>query len=133
MPFVLDASIAAAWAFLDETSALADRASNRLRADVGLVPPLWWYEIRNLLIVNERRKRITADGSAAFLEIVAVYPIQVDPVLDERTNLQLARQYGLTFYDAAYLTLALRNQVPIATLDKNLETAAISAGVPILT
>jgi predicted nucleic acid-binding protein len=133
MPFVLDASIAAAWALLDETSALADRASDRLRADVGLVPPLWWYEIRNLLIVNERRKRITADGSAAFLEIVAAYPIQVDPVLDERTNLQLARQYGLTFYDAAYLTLALRNQVPIATLDKDLEAAAISAGVPILT
>jgi predicted nucleic acid-binding protein len=132
MAIVLDASIAAAWALSDEASTVADLASARLRTEIGLVPPLWWYEIRNLLVVNERRKRIASDDSTAFLDIVARYPIQVDPILDERLNLLLARRHGLSFYDAAYLTVALRNAVPIATLDQDLAAACLAEGVPLL-
>ena len=132
MAFVLDASIASVWALADETSLVADAALDRLRSDTCLVPPLWWYEIRNVLIVNERRKRITPDNSAVFLRIIGEYPIQVDAVLDEQTNLRFARDYGLSFYDAAYLAVAHRNGIPLATLDKNLKSAAESAGVLLL-
>ncbi len=132
MAFVLDASIAAAWALADEASTVAELAAERLRTQFGLVPSLWWYEIRNLLVVNERRERITADDSAVFLEIVKAYPIQVDSILDERLNLQLARRYALSFYDAAYLTVAIRNRVPLATLDRELQVAAGAAGVSVL-
>ncbi|HUH64143.1 MAG TPA: type II toxin-antitoxin system VapC family toxin [Terracidiphilus sp.] len=132
MAIVLDASIAAAWALADEASSVAETAAMRLRTEIGWVPSLWWYEIRNLLVVNERRKRITVDDSEAFLRIIAAYPIQVDSVLDERLNLQVARQYALSFYDAAYLTVAIRNHAPLATLDRDLEVAAATAGVPVL-
>jgi predicted nucleic acid-binding protein len=133
MAFVLDASIAAAWALADEVSPQAELAADRLRTESGLAPILWWYEIRNLLAVNERRQRIAVDESAAFLRLIAQYPIQIDASQDERTNLRFAREYGLSFYDAAYLTLAYRNQVPLATLDKSLQSAALKAGVPLLT
>lgn len=132
MAFVLDAAVAAAWALADEESTVADLAANRLRTEIGLVPPLWWYELRNLLVVNELRKRITPDDSSSFLKIVAAFPIQVDSILDERLNLQLARQHALSFYDAAYLTVAIRNHAPLATLDRELQTAATAEGVSVL-
>ena len=67
MPFVLDAYIAAAWALPDETSGLADRLLTVAQTDGAVVPLLWWYEIRNILIVAERRKRIVAKDADAFL------------------------------------------------------------------
>jgi predicted nucleic acid-binding protein len=132
MPFVLDASISATWALADESSPLAETAEKQLRDDFALVPRIWWYEIRNLLIINERRQRLTIDGSAAFLRLLSAYPIRVEQTEDELNILQLARRYRLSFYDAAYLALALRKQLPLATLDKALEAAAIAAGVAIL-
>ncbi|MGH9607950.1 MAG: type II toxin-antitoxin system VapC family toxin [Terracidiphilus sp.] len=132
MAFVLDASISAVWAFYDESSSLAELAASRLEAEFAMVPPIWWYEVRNLLVVNERRRRITADDSAVFLELIASYPIQIDPIEDEGTIFRFARQYGLSFYDAAYLAVAERHRAPLATLDKALQAAALAAGVPLL-
>lgn len=132
MPFVLDASITAAWALADESSAIADLADSRLDDDIALVPRIWWYETRNLLIVNERRQRITAAHSARFLESLAGYSISIDPEDDEQSIFNLSRRYRLSFYDAAYLALAHRRGIPLATLDKALQEAARQAGVPLL-
>jgi predicted nucleic acid-binding protein len=132
MAFVLDASVSAVWALADEASPLAEIAASRLRSEIALVPSLWWYEVRNVLIVNERRKRLTVEDSTEFLQLLSYYPIQVDPVEDEQATLRFARQYRLSFYDAAYLTVAHRNRIPLATLDKDLKAAAIEAGVPLL-
>jgi predicted nucleic acid-binding protein len=132
MPFVLDASISASWGLADEDSLIAEMAEARLQDDTALVPRIWWYEIRNLLVVNERRKRITSDDSAIFLGLLASYPIQFDPIDDEEACFRLARQYGLSFYDAAYLQVAQRNRIPLASLDKALRKAAESAGISLL-
>jgi predicted nucleic acid-binding protein len=132
MPFVLDASVSAVWALADESSPIADIAAERLKTGTALVPRLWWYEIRNLLIVSERRQRITAADTATFLELLSAFPIQFEQAEDESSILRLARLYQLSFYDAAYLALALQHQVPLATLDKPLRAAAFAAGVPLL-
>ena len=133
MPFVLDASISAAWALADESSQLAEAAEDRLRDDYALVPRIWWYEIRNLLIVNERRQRITAEDSASFLRVLSAYPIRLEPTEDEQDIFRIARQYRLSFYDAAYLSVAARHRVLFATLDRNLQSAAAAANIPLLT
>lgn len=132
MAFVLDASVSAVWGLADEASPLAELAADRLKTEFALVPPLWWYEVRNLLLVSERRLRMTTADSKIFLELLSSYPIQVDSVQDEETTFRLARQYRLSFYDAAYLAVAQRNGVSLATLDKALQDAAQAAGVPLL-
>jgi predicted nucleic acid-binding protein len=133
MAFVLDASVSAVWALADESALMADLAEKRLKRDTALAPRIWWYEVRNLLIVNERRQRITAADTAEFLNLLSSYPIRIDTVDDEQRNFQLARQYHLSIYDAAYLSLALKHRVPLATLDKPLVAAAQAAGVALLT
>ncbi|MFZ0590747.1 MAG: type II toxin-antitoxin system VapC family toxin [Bryobacteraceae bacterium] len=132
MPFVLDASIAACWAFEDEDHPHADRALMRIRADEAVVPSLWWFEVRNILIVNERRKRITELETTSFLRDIARLPIRTDRVPDEAGVFRLARSYGLSVYDAAYLELAQREELPLATLDSVLVSAARSEGVSLI-
>lgn len=132
MSFVLDASVTATWALSDESSPIAQLADSRLDFDTALVPRIWWYEIRNLLVINERRQRIAAADSDCFLQILSGYPIEIDQGQDERTLLRLARQFRLSFYDAAYLELAQRHEIPLATLDKALQAAAISASISLL-
>jgi len=132
MAFVLDTSISAVWALADEASPLAELAASRLLQETALVPHIWWYEMRNILVISERRQRITAGDSGIFLDLLASYPIQIDAVDDEQRILQLARQFRLSFYDAAYLAVAQRNQIPLATLDKALEAAAVTAGIALL-
>jgi predicted nucleic acid-binding protein len=132
MAFVLDVSVAAVWALADESSSVAESASLRLKREIALVPPIWWYEVRNLLVVNERRQRLTVGESALFLELLSSFPIQIDPIEDEQAIFGLARRYRLSFYDAAYLAVAQRNRLPLATLDQNLKAAALAEGVPLL-
>ncbi|MGD0735854.1 MAG: type II toxin-antitoxin system VapC family toxin [Terracidiphilus sp.] len=132
MAFVLDASVSAVWALADESFPIADMAAESLKSEIALVPRLWWYEIRNLLVISERRLRITVADTAIFLELLSAYPIQIEQFEDEKLVLQLARQYQLSFYDAAYLALALDQKLPLATLDKPLALAAVAAGVPLM-
>jgi predicted nucleic acid-binding protein len=132
MAFVLDASICATWALADESSEVADTAADRLRTETALVPTVWWYEVRNVLVVNERRQRMTVSDTAIFLDVLSRFPIVVDSVQDEEMTLRLARNHRLSFYDAAYLALAVREQLPLATLDKALQAAAEAAGVALL-
>jgi predicted nucleic acid-binding protein len=132
MAFVLDASISAVWALADESSPIADHAAKLLEREFALVPPLWWYEVRNLLVVNERRLRLTVNDSNIFLELLSSYPIRTDAIEDEEITLRLARDCRLSFYDAAYLAVAKRNGLPIATLDKAVQTAAVAEGIPLI-
>ena len=129
MPFVVDASITACWAFRDEDHPQADLALARLRLDEAFVPALWWFEVRNILVVNERRKRLTEADSGIFLRELARLPITLDRTPDESEVLRLARTHRLSVYDASYLELAQRHTVELATLDADLIEAARAEAV----
>ncbi len=132
MPFVLDASVAVCWAFDDEDHSVAELALERVRTDEARVPSLWWFEVRNTLIVNERRGRLTESDTATFLLGLARLRVTVDRSPNEADVLTLARHRGLTVYDAAYLELARREGAPLATLDAALATAARAERAPLL-
>ncbi len=78
MPFVLDASIPACWVFQDEQDARADAAYVRIKTEEAVVPSLWWFEIRNILVVDERRKGITEADTSVFLRDLAGLRIRID-------------------------------------------------------
>jgi len=124
MPFVLDASIALGWAFEDEDHPTAALALRRIRTDDALVPSLWWFELRNALISNERRGRLTEAECASFLRDLSRLPVTVDTTPDEAGVLGLARRHRLSVYDASYLDLARRMGLALATLDQKLARAA---------
>ena len=132
MPFVLDASIAACWAFDDEDHPTAALALERIRTDEAHVPSLWWFEIRNTLVVNERRKRLSESDTAAFLRSIAALRLTVDREPDDAGLLALARRHKLTVYDAAYLELAQRKALALATLDTALALAARAESVTLI-
>ena len=131
--FVLDCSATLPWVFGDEATPACDALLDQLGAGArAWVPSLWHLELGNVLLGAKRRNRIDQAGIEAFLSQLAVYDIAVDDQTTERAwqkTLDLAMQYGLSTYDAAYLELALRRGVPLATLDSALITAARTCGV----
>jgi predicted nucleic acid-binding protein len=133
--FVLDASATLTWAFPDEMHPLATHAAALLEKGLGSarVPALWWFEVRNILLVSERRGRISAEGTAQFLRSIALLEIETEQSRHEESLLRLARKHRLTVYDAAYLDLAARERIPIATLDTAMRKAAMAEGIPLLT
>lgn len=133
MPFILDASVAASWAFDDEKLPLAQMVLGRLQAEEAIVPALWWFEILNIMAVNERRRRITAMAVIRYLSLLKELDIVVDQAADHEAILILAREHRLTAYDSTYLELAIREGLPLATLDKELAYAAAAAGIGLLT
>jgi predicted nucleic acid-binding protein len=132
MGFVLDASVVMTWAFPDENDAGALAVMRRLRGETARVPAVWWYEVRNVLLVNERRRRIAADDAAAFLRLLSGLRIEIAPIPDSDRIMALGRQHRLTVYDCAYLELALRDGDPLATLDTQLAAAARREGVAVI-
>ncbi len=134
MNFVLDASVALAWAFEDEAGDYAKEVLTHLRTGEAVAPALWPLEVSNGLLVAERRRRITRSDAARFASLLMALPIVVEPP-DRRGIFEtipiLARRHGLSAYDAHYLELALRGGVPLATLDETLRKAAVSEGVAI--
>ena len=125
--FVLDCSVAVAWLFEDEATPETDALLDRLAGDVALAPLHWRLEVGNVLAQAERRGRITPAQVATSVAFIAGLPIDIDVETDGRALrevLALARAAGLTSYDAAYLELALRRGVPLATQDKALARAA---------
>jgi predicted nucleic acid-binding protein len=127
------ASVAVSWAFPDESHAAAPSALQRIGADPAIVPALWWFEIRNALIINERHRRISAPDTAAFLRTLARLRITVDHAPQEAELLSLSRRHRVTVYDASYLELALRKNLPLATLDLHLARTAHTENLPLLT
>jgi predicted nucleic acid-binding protein len=132
MRFVLDASIVITWAMHDEAQPQADLAFTCLQAGSAIVPGIWWYEVRNILIVNERRGRIDPADSMQFLRDLNAFRIDVQFPQDELRVIELARKHSLSIYDAAYLALAMREHLPLSTLDQRLESAARVEGVGLL-
>ena len=133
--FVLDCSAAVAFLFEDEASPAADALLDRLKEDSAAVPALWRLELGNVLAGAERAGRISESQLIAYLELVRELPIVTDTATDERALrevLALARKEGLTTYDAAYLELSLRLNVPLATKDASLVSAAQRLGVDII-
>jgi predicted nucleic acid-binding protein len=94
-----------------------------------VAPDLLFFEVRNVLLVNERRARLTEAQSREFLRALSRLPIRVDRSADEAQLMVLARRHRLTAYAAAYLELALREGLPLATLDAKLEAAMRAADV----
>lgn len=130
--FVLDGSIALCWYFKDEANPYADAVRNSLTGARAFVPTLWPLEVANALVVAERRGRSTEAQATAWLGLIGRLPIELDDQTSARAwtdTLGLARAHKLSAYDAAYLELALRRGVPLATLDAPLAAAAANVGV----
>lgn len=132
---VVDASIAVSWCFEDEETPYTAWVLSRMEEGAeAVVPPLWPFETVDALLQAERRRRLTAAHAAVFLEQMEGFRIVVDAAPLSRVFGWVfleARQQGLTAYDAAYLELALRRGLPLATLDDPLRKAARDLGVPI--
>ena len=134
--FVLDGSVTMAWYFGDESTSYAESVLSALESARALVPSLWSLEVANTVLVGERRKRSTEAQAAAWLGILESLPIEVDGETTSHawsSTLALARSQNLSAYDAAYLELAMRRGLPLASLDKQLKVAATAVGVPLFT
>lgn len=133
--FVLDASMAMAWHFADEETARTLAVEERTDRDTVVVPAHWFADVANALLVGERRKRSTPANSAEFIERLGSLTIEVDEIVPERAwteVLPLARAHGLTVYDTAYLELAERRGLPLASLDGALNDAARRVGIELV-
>lgn len=133
--FVLDCSVAMSWCFDDETSEYTEAVLDLLKTAEALVPTLWPLEVTNVLLVAERRKRLTEAQSIQFIDLLGDLPIHVHEESSGRAFTDvfyLAREHDLSTYDAAYLELAIREGIPIATRDKTLGKAAKKAGLELI-
>ena len=133
--FVMDNSVVMAWCFDDEASSYTDAIQDLLAQNFAFVPSIWPLEVTNVLLVAERKKRISKAASGHFIAMLSQLPIVVDSNEPKRVFhdvLSLARQYKLTSYDASYIELAIRKGLPIASLDKAILKAAKDIQVPIM-
>jgi predicted nucleic acid-binding protein len=132
----LDASTVLTWCFPDEEAQKAEKISERIAlGDIPTVPAFWRHEVLNALLVGEKRKRLTSDLIRTFIEDLERLPAEVDSPSAQtvfRTTQGLCRRHGLTAYDAAYLELAMRHRIALATADGALEQAAHAEGIEIV-
>ena len=132
---VLDVSLSCAWCFADQANAEAWAILERLQTHRAHVPALWLWETANVLVQAERRGRISPAAIRTYLGLLEGLPISVDQPSTASAwhdTLALARSHRLTSYDAAYLELALRRGLPLASRDQALQAAARAEGVPLL-
>jgi predicted nucleic acid-binding protein len=130
--FVSDCSVALAWCFPDEKAPYPQSVLDSLTSAEAVVPSVWPLEVANALLVGERRKRCDRANVVAWIALLRALPIRVDDQTTAQAwgdTLGLARTHNLSVYDAAYLELALRLVLPLATLDGRLQTAAAAVGV----
>ncbi len=135
MSIVLDGSATLAWLHGDERTPDIEAIFDRVAENGALVPSLWHLEIANGLTVSVRRGRLSASERAELLANLAYFDIAIDEDTEHhawKATMTLADLHGLTIYDAAYLELAQRRRLPLATLDKALIRAAQAAGVETL-
>ena len=135
MSLVVDSSATLAWVYSEETTEAISEVLARLTDRGAWVPALWRLEVANVLQMNVRRGRHDAAFRDAALTDLAMLPISIDPETDQQAwgaTVRLAARHRLTVYDAAYLELAQRRGLPLATLDKELRDAATAEGVILL-
>ncbi|MEE8480699.1 MAG: type II toxin-antitoxin system VapC family toxin [Desulfobacterales bacterium] len=133
--FVIDNSVVMTWCFKDQINQYADAILDRLEVSTAVVPSIWPLEVGNVLLVAERKKRLSEADSTRFIVLLAELPIIIEQEPPERMMkdiLALAREHQLSTYDASYLDLAMRKGLPIATLDNRLKAAAKRSQVPTL-
>lgn len=135
MSLVLDSSATLAWIYADETTQSIRDVFDAVSENGAWVPALWRLEVANILEMSTRRGRHDAAFRDATLADLSLLPIRLDPETNEHTwdtTLRLASRHKLTLYDAAYLELAQRRSLPLATLDQDLRGAARLERVPVL-
>ncbi len=135
MTLVVDASVALTWYFQDEKSPATEAVLDQIGRTGAVVPPLWRLEVANAFQVGIRRKRIDSQYRLDSLEDLGRLPILIDSECDGYVwtrTLELSDRYGLTIYDACYLELADRHNLPLATLDRELRIAARALGIGLL-
>jgi len=133
--FVLDCSVTMALCFEDEITEYSERIFDTLTTTAAIVPSIWPLEVANVLLMAERKKRISSLKVAAFKEALSAFSIHIDRDTCNRSmgsTMELAKEVGLTIYDAAYLELALHTDLPLATLDNALRKAANKLKVKLL-
>lgn len=134
--FVVDASVGFAWVYQDQATPETDQLLNAVAAGATvIVPALWYLEMSNVLLIAQRRRRLTPVQRQAALEKLTALQFTVDEEGARHAfgkTSELAEKYGLTIYDATYLELALRRSLPLATRDKSLKTAARQCSVKAL-
>ena len=132
--FVIDNSIVMSWCFEDEGNSYAEAVLESLEAGRAFVPAIWPLEVGNVLLVAERKKRLSRAAAVRFLDLLGGLPISVEQEPPDRMLkeiLSLAREHALSTYDASYLDLAIRLDLPISTQDISLANAAGKCEVPI--
>jgi predicted nucleic acid-binding protein len=132
MPFILDASVTLGWCFPDERQDLIRRVEDMLENDQAYVPLIWWFEIRQAALMGLRRQRVSIERALDFLAVVKKAEIVIAPLPASSVVFDLARRHQLSFYDAAYLELAQRENLALATLDHALVRAASAEGVAMI-
>jgi len=133
--FVIDNSVVMSWCFKDETNKYADAILHKLSEARAVVPSIWPLEVVNVLLVAERRKRLSEADSTRFITLLTQLPIIVEQERPENMMKELltfARANNLSSYDASYLDLAMKRGYPIATSDNKLIQAARKIDVQIL-
>ncbi len=132
---MIDASVAISWCLDDEESEEAERVIARLEKDPGVAPAIWPFEVANTVLSALRRQRLKEADLPQVHALLASLPISLESTSADRSLsnlLPLAREHGLTVYDASYLELALRTGYPLATLDIDLRAAAMKIGVQLV-
>jgi predicted nucleic acid-binding protein len=133
--FVVDNSVVMTWCFQDEVDPYADSVLDHLITASAVVPPIWTLEVSNVLLLAERNGRLFEADSVRFVTLLGQLPIMVDRSWPERSMkdvLAIGRTHNLSSYDAAYLELAMRRGLPIATLDQKLIASSKRMDLPIL-
>jgi predicted nucleic acid-binding protein len=132
MSFVLDSSVALAWLLQGESNEQTDALADRLEQENAHVPSIWPLEVGNALLSAMRRKRISESDFDRCISALSALPIEIDPPALLPGTLSIARRFGLTSYDAAYLELAQRRGYPLATLDEKLRQSCKALRIGVL-
>lgn len=133
--FVVDTSVVMSWCFEEEGDDYAEAVLESLESAEAFVPAVWPLEVGNVLLVAERKERLSQAAVVRFLALLGGLPITVEQETPERMLkeiVSLAREHGLSTYDASYLDLAMRLDLPLATRDTSLTKAAKKCKVPAL-
>lgn len=133
--FVLDCSVSMTWCFEDERDRFAEQVLEEMETAKSVVPTIWPLEVANVLLLAQKKKRVTSLQVTSFVDALSALSITVDSSTTTRAMhsiYALAEKTKLTIYDAAYLELALREKIPLATLDRDLRSAAKKVGIELL-
>lgn len=133
--FVLDCSVTMAWLFEDENTSSTENILNLLESTQAIVPSIWPLEVANVLLIAVKKKRVTPTQASSFIDALTALPIHIDESTSTRAMhsiFTLATQENLTIYDAAYLELAVREKIPLATKDLDLIKACKLLNIKVL-